>query len=106
MTMITMESQTPREKNAGPAAPVLNLQVIGRLRNSATIKTALETYAKRFIQEENQTKNNWYHRVSRRSSAGTGTMLDPRISNNHYNTSISLTREFQFHTEKVIEWYV
>lgn len=85
--MIAMVSRTPREKNAGPAAPVLNLQVIGRVRNSATIKTTLETYVKRFMQEENQTKNNWYHRVSRRSSAGTGTMLDSRISNNYYNIS-------------------
>jgi hypothetical protein len=106
MTMIAIESQTPKEKNAGPAAPVLNLQVLGGLKNSATIKTALKTYAKRFMQEENQTKNNWYHRVSRRFSAGTGTMLDPRISKSYPNTSVSLTREFQFHTEKVTEWYV
>jgi hypothetical protein len=75
MTMITMESRTPSEKNAGPAVPVPNLEVSGGLGSSARIKTALKTYDKIFMQEENQIKNNWYHRVSRRSSAGTGMIL-------------------------------
>lgn len=78
MTTIIIESLTPRAKNAGPTVPVLNLRYAScdDSAKSGLIETVrTQTHVKIFMLAENQTKNIWYHRVSRRSSAGTGAIL-------------------------------
>ena len=105
MMMIVIESRTPRVKNAGPTVPVLNLGVSGKSAvQESMIESESQTYVKIFMLAENQTKNIWYHRVSRRSSAGTGAILIHNATDKCYDKQrVVLTRAFQFHSEKVVK---